>query len=257
MPDQEWVGELTHEKLTTPEAKTVLNEYTSQDEFMAAGLEAKRKVGQPYRLPKSLDKLPDDNVRTQFKSDIAGLIGHDFDVAESEESLKDINFAEGLADARKVNADVVAAFSKFAVENKLPKALVQKLAGFNNGLVTAFMTQQEQARTEAATKVNDSLKVLYGGEKGVAQNTENVKRLFKNHCGLTAEEYEESAQGLVDSGMTQSAVICKALFNLAKDIVSEGTTEGGERTHDPKKQTLAQRQDKYLPNLSGHLWPKK
>jgi hypothetical protein len=221
-----WTDDLTHEQLVTPEAKIALAKYPSSDEALIGGLNAMKAVGKPFRLPKSLESLPDDTVRQDFTSQVGRLMG----AIESEEDIADVNFAEGLADARNVNPELVTAFKKFAVDNKLPKSLISKLVGFNNQFATQILNQQAQVRTETATKTNETLKVLYGGDEGVKAHTEMVKRLFKDHAGLTAEEYEQSAQGLITSGITQDAVLCKALFNLAKDIVPEAQTEGVEQT---------------------------
>jgi hypothetical protein len=253
---QEWIGELEHPDLLTDDAKTVLNEYKSREEFMVAGLNAKRKVGKPYRLPESLEKLPDDNVRTQFKGDISKLIGHDFDVIDGEESLSGINFAEGLADARTVNEAIKKAFAEFAIAEKLPKSLAQKIVGLNNKLATEFANTSAKAKKDHTEKVSEIVKGLYGGEEGVKGNRELVKRLFDKHGGLTTEEYEE-LNGIIDAGTANHVVLNKALFNIAKGLVPESETENRSDTGPGKKESMAERQNKHMPIITGTLWPKK
>jgi len=278
----EWASGFTNEQLTTPEAQEWLGKYTSPEEALAGGFNAAKTVGKPFRLPESLDKLSDDKVRGEFTSAIDRLmgpyrlpesldklpddksrgefssrIGKLMGAVEKEEDLADVNFADGLADARTVNAELVGAFKKFAIAEKLPKALVGKLAKFNNEFATQLVAAQEAARTESAKKVNEALVPLYGGDEGIKKHNEMVRRLFKNHAGLSAQEYEEAAPGLVDSGITQNLALCKALYNIAKQTVPENVTESVTAPGGPTGNSMAERQNRELPTITGFLWPKK
>jgi len=218
-----WTDEETHQDLITPEAKVTLSKYNTKEDALVGGLNAMRDYGKPFKLPKSLENLPDDAVRADFTAKVGKLQG----AIEDESAFEGMNFADGLADARNVSEELVGAFKKFAVENKLPKSLLPKLVLFNNQFANGIANAQTKTKTETAAKVNDTLKELFGGDDGVKTNTENVRRMFKDHAGLTAEEYEQTAPALIDSGITGSAVLSKALFNLAKPY-TESTTETTE-----------------------------
>lgn len=260
MPDDgNWYDGFEHADLTSEEATTVLSQYKSQEEFNVAGLNAKKAVGAPYRFPKSVESLPDDNVRADFASQVAKFHG---ERAYDESQLDTVNYADGLADARTVNDKLKGVLVDFAKKSKMPVAQVQELASAYNAFSTEFLNEhnaaQAQERTETATKVNDALKGLYGGDEGVKQHTELVKRMFQNHMGLTADEYEASAESLITSGITRDAVLSKGLFNLAKQVVPEGITDITDApAAKTGKESTEARQDRVLPGISGHLWPKK
>jgi len=252
--EQHWSDSLTHEALVTQEAKTVLSQYKTQDDFMVAGLEAKKMVGAPFRLPKSIESLPDDKTRGEFTSQVNRLMG----AVEKEEDLKDVNFADGLADARTVNQDLVAAYKKIGVELGLTKTQFAKLVKWSNSWGQQYKNAQTQAAQKAAQdELNDSRKVLsalFGGDEGIKRETEAVRRMFQNHAGLTAQEYEQTPKAMIDNGLMRDPIYAKALFNLAKNF-KESTTEGATAGAPAKKteQTFEER----FPVISGRLWPEK
>lgn len=253
---KEWVEHLTHEKIT-PEAKTVLDKFETPEDAYIGYVELQKNAGKPFKLPEALDKLPDDKTRSELTAQVGKLYG----AVEKEEDLADVNFAEGLADARNVNHEFVAAAKKFAVTEKLPKSVVAKFTKLLNGFTQqALTTQQQTVATQAQKDLDETRKVLsplFGGDEGIKQNQELVRRMFQNHAGLTAEEYEKSAKSILDNGIMRDAVFAKGLFNLAANF-KEGQTEGAQQqTGAPKKETLSDRQDKALPIITGHLWPKK
>lgn len=254
-----WYDGFEHPDLTSEEATTVLSQFKSQEEFNVAGLNAKKAVGAPFRFPKSIESLPDDTVRADFASQVAKFHG---ERVYDEKQLDTVNYAEGLADARMVNDKLKGVLVDFAKKSKMPSAQVQELASTYNAFSTELMNEHNAAqvkeKTEIATKVNDALKTLYGGEEGVKQHTELVKRLFMHKAGLTAQEYKDSAESLVSARMTQDVVLSKALFNIAKALMPEGTTEiTGAPAAKTGKESMETRQDRELPKISGHLWPKK
>lgn len=253
---EHWSDEHTHPDLVTSEAKTVIKEYETQEAFNVAGLHAKKMVGAPYRFPKSVESLPDDAVRADFASQVAKFHG---ERAYDESQLDTVNYADGLADARTVNDKLKGVLTEFAKTTKMPKEQVQGLVSAYNAFSTEFLNEhnaaQAKTKTETATKVNEELKTLYGGDEGVKVNTDNVRRMLKDHAGLTAEEYEQSAVGLIESGITGSAVLSKALFNLAKPF-AESTTETIE-TGGVKKEEGESNLNEQMPATAEALGWKK
>ncbi len=218
---EHWTDDVKHQDLQTPEAKTYLGKYNSRDDALVAGFEANIKIGRPFKLPDSLDKLPDDATRADFTGRIGKLMG----AVENDESMTDVNFADGLPDAKMLNADLVTAFKAFAIENKLPKSVVAAVAKFNNEYAVKSRQATQQTAVDTATKVNGELLPMFGGEDGIKKHNEDVKRMFQNHGGLTDEEFQAVIPGLVDSGITKSTPLSKAIYNIAAKF-GEGKTEG-------------------------------
>ncbi len=229
---EHWTDDVKHQELQTPEAKAVLSKYNSNDDALVGGLNAIKQVGRPFKLPDSLDNLPDDATRADFTGKIGKLMG----AVENDEAMVDVNFADGLPDAKTVDAKLVTAFKAFAIENKLPKSLVAAIAKFNNQYAVKIRQTNQQGVIDTATKVNGELLPLFGGEDGIKKHNENVKRMFQNHGGLTNEEFEAVVPGLVESGITKSTPLSKALYNIAAKF-GEGKTEdpggGGGKVEEP------------------------
>ena len=241
IPEGHWLKGETHEGLVTPEAQSALVKYNSREEAILGGLNAQKSLGKPFRLPESLDKLPDDKARGEFQDGVLKLMG----AVDKPEALKDINWTAGMPDGSKADEGLQTAFAAFAVENKIPKGIAQKGVEFWNKMVaqlrTANETTQQTAKTENQTKVNEALVNALGSAEKVAEKTELIKRMFKNNLGLTAEEYDQAAEDLVVSGFTGNLTLCKALMAAADKLAGEGSTDagggGGGGKPQPKKIT--------------------
>jgi hypothetical protein len=256
----EWYENYEHEQLTSEEGRQMLSKYGSEEEALVGGINAMKKIGAPFRLPEALDKLPDDNVRNELKSSIEKLYGPLPNRIGSADDLKDINFAENLADARDVNETVVEAFKQFAVDEKLDKSVIQKVIGFSNKLNQKLKNDLIEARKKEIDEKTKTTKAklveLFGSEKAIDEGMERVRRLFQNHMGLTAEEYEQAPKSFMERFITDP-VLAKGFLNLAKDVVPEGTTEAGTPGGPAKEMSLAEKQNTQFPIITGYLWPKK
>ena len=218
---EHWTDEVKHQDLQSPEAKAILSKFNSADDAHVGYIQLQKAAGRPFKLPDSMDKLPDDATRADLSARMGKLMG----AVENQDSMKDVNFAEGLPDANMVNADLVTAFKAFAIENKLPKSVVSAVAKFNNQFGLKLSQANQQAALDTATKVNGELLPMFGGEEGIKKHNEDVKRMFQNHGGLTDEEFQAVIPGLVESGITKSTPLSKALYNIAAKF-GEGSTEG-------------------------------
>ncbi len=242
-----WTDDVTHQELQTPEAKAILSKFNSADDAHVGYVQLQKSAGKPFKLPDSLEKLPDDATRADFTGRIGKLMG----VVENDESMADVNFADGLPDAKMVNADLVTAFKAFAIENKLSKSVVAAVAKFNNEYAVKSRQTDQQTAVDTATKVNGELLPMFGGEDGIKKHNEGVKRMFQNHGGLTDEEFQSVIPGLVDSGITKSTPLSKALYNIAAKF-GEGTTDGPGGPGE-KELTEGEKTAKELPVTAGIL----
>ena len=259
-----WTDDLTHEKLTTPEAKTNLSKFETQDDAHIAYLELQKTAGKPYKLPKSLDaveKWPDENDKKAFREGLDGLFKASNirpEGIKSEDELDDIDFAKGYADARTENKEMTAALKKYAVEKKWPKYIVAELIDFINPFNQQLKNTVAKDLAAEADKVKESLVVLYGDEDSVNKNYDAVRKLIQNHCGLSAAEYDSFGKEFVEKVLMKNAVMSKGLMNLANDLVKEGESEPtGGKGGEPKKMSMAERQNKEMPETTKRLgWRK-
>ncbi|MDD5010494.1 MAG: hypothetical protein PHQ00_00050 [Phycisphaerae bacterium] len=218
----------TNEKLNTPEAKQVFSKFKSHDDVAVSYMELQKQTGRPYKLPESLDKLPDDKVRGEFIDGIKKLnIADKLSVSINPETdLKDFNWTVGMEEGSKADENMQKAFTKFMVDNKLSKAIGQKGVEFWNQIQEQAKQQIAAADQKAREDCNAALIKDFNGEENVKLHSELVKRMFKDHCGLTAEEYEQAGLELSET-IAKNPVLAKALMRKAKETVKTDTTENG------------------------------
>ena len=243
-----WTDEVKHQDLQTPEAKAILGKFNTADDAHLGYIQLQRSAGKPFKLPDSLDKLPDDATRADFTGRIGKLMG----AVENDESMADVNFADGLPDANMVNADLVTAFKAFAIANNLPKSTVAAMVKFNNQFAVKDRQTKDQTAVDIATKVNGELLPMFGGEDGIKKHNENVKRMFQNHGGLTDEEFQAVVPGLIESGITKSTPLSKGIYNIAAKF-PEGSTEAPGGPGGNKELTEGEKAKAELPVTAGIL----
>jgi hypothetical protein len=263
MEGSEWIGGFEHESLSTPELKqefaSTMGKYKTDKDALVGGFNAMKMVGKPFRLPESLDKLPDDKTRGELTAQIGRLYG----AVENEEALADINWTDGMAEGSKAAEPLVNAIKKFAVENKISKSLLQRLIKFNNEfsgsteLKQYKKAQEDAADLVAANTTHEELVKKLGSDDAVKSASGNVKKMFlkvydnlKEKIGMTAEEFEAMADGLVNSGITKSAPLTLALMEIAKSYAESTTPAPGAPGAPEKKGTSI---EKELPNSSKAL----
>jgi len=218
---KEWVKELKSDSLQSVEAMSWLDKYNSVEDALSGGFNAVQKVGEPFKLPESLESLeriPGGTALPNFKKQLNKLLG----AVEKEDDLKDIDFTEGLADARHQNENLVAELKRFAVGK--PKNYVKELVKFINNFNNNMINTDKSQTLEKAKQVKESLSVLYGGDKSVEDNYELVRRMFQNQMGLSADEYEKGGKSFIEDVLMRDAVMSKGFMNLAKSLEEEGST---------------------------------
>lgn len=234
IPADHFSNSLTHEKLTTPEAKQVLSKFKTQEDVNIGYIELQKSLGKPFKFPENPDKL-DDKTKGEFTASLHKAIG----AVEKPEELKDINWTDGMPEGSKADEGLQAAISKLATEKHWPKSVVQDGVKWWNGLAAQAKEQQkleeqkkEQAKLDKMKAANEYLVKTFGGEKQVAEGSELVKRMFAKL--VPADQYEQAGDELVDSGMTTNPVLASALIKLANTYYKEGATESGEGREKPK-----------------------
>jgi hypothetical protein len=247
--EQHWSEGFEHESLAEPQAREAftkaMSKYESPEAAVMGGYNAIKEVGKPYKLPESLDKLPDDKIRQEFQAGLGKLLG----AVEKPEDLKDIKWLDG-SKQEKPDEGLVTSFSKFAAENKIPKSLAQKLVSFHNSLMTQELQAYEQTKAQKNKEVNEYLLKSYNGSADALKaDVELMKRMFLHHAGLTPDEYEQAGEEVFNSLITQSPILAKAILGLAKNF-KEGVSSSGDGTPPPPP---PQPPPKDLPNTRKAL----
>lgn len=256
----EWLDNVSNEALQTEEAKTALSKYDSMESAVVGGLEAQKMVGKPFRLPESLDKLPDDTVRGDFVSQVSKLTGVDItaakakmgDILKGDDDFKDIDFSEGLEEGDSPMSEAgQASLKKFLVESGATKTTAKKVVGFVNGLMKQARADQQQQIKQMAEDTHKALVDHFGGEDKVTEMSEAVKRAFMSKAA-NKEEFEKTGLALIQSALTRHPQIAIPLMEMIAPYGKEGSTKTGDggdhNNNDAPKSTAEQ-----LPNTAKAL----
>lgn len=256
MPEgtEHWSSSFEHESLAAPETREsfskAMSKYNTKEEAILGGYNAMKQVGTPFRLPESLDKLPDDKVRGEFKSQASKLLG--ISGVEKLEDLADLDIKAGLKPDHEINEEFVNSFKQFAVERKLPKQTAQELVGFHNQALSAAMDKIETAKIEAATKTNEALIAHFKNKEEVAKQSELVRRAVQNWPGMTTEKYERIGNAIADSILTKDPDAAIVFTEMISKYALEGNTEVG--TGGSKTTETAYERNKRLYPSSPSMW---
>lgn len=260
---ENWLDTFEDPSLATPEAqeafKSAMSKYDSQEAAVLGGFEAMKMTGKPFKLPESLDKLPDDNVRGEFTTQAHKLLG--IETAENIEALADLDPKAGQVEGQEVDEALMGAFKQFVVDNKINKGDAQKMIGFHNKMMakarTAYIQQAEANKLDAATKTNEALIAHFGSEEKVAEQSELLRRAIQN-SGITPEEYEKVGDEMANSILTKDPVVARVMLKLLAPLAAEGSTDvGGGGTPPPKELTATEQTKKDLPKTAEALgWNK-
>jgi len=238
----------------SPEMKSAYAKYESEADAIKGGYEAIKIVGKKLEnvIQKPAKDAKEEDI-VAYKKNLYKELGG----IEKEEDLSDVNFAAGLPEGEKMDNNLIASYKKFLVDNHTPKEIVQKNVEFYNNAILAIKQNYEQGILNEAAKTNDELVAFFGSKEKVAENSELVKRMFKNNLGLTEAEYEQVGTELADTGFIRKSVLARCLMTLAREKAGEGTTVKGDGGGKPvpvvQKVTVVQE----LPSTSKALgWDK-
>ncbi len=251
----EWVNEFEHASVTTENREAFtkhMEKFPTQADCVANHMELSKQVGKPFRMPESMDKLPDDASRNDFAAQAHKLLG--IQHAASVDDLKALDLKAGGAE--NVDENIANAFKQFVVDKKMPISLAQESIGFINELSVqarkdagvAAEAAKEQAEADVLTQmgvVNGELEKLYkGGKDEVATLSAQFKKAFtmpNNKFGLNADDAEEVGQAMVDSGLLKNTKLTKIMLDTFAPFGAEGSTDGGAGGNpQPKKATVAE-----------------
>ncbi|MHC4387343.1 MAG: hypothetical protein ACYSX1_01915 [Planctomycetota bacterium] len=255
---EHWSDDFEHESITDENREafnTAASKFATKDDMCVGYSELEKTAGKPFKLPKSLDKLPDDSIRADFTSQAHKLLG--IEHAKDVEALADLDLKAGLAEGQEPDEVLATAFKEFVVKEKINKASAGKLVGFyNQAMAKARAARDAQAdsdKLDAATKTNAALIEHFGSEEKYKEQSELFRRAIQNNAGLTPEEYTEFGDALVETGLNRHPVMARALLKLIAPLAATSSTEAGGEGSEPAKQKDA---DEGSPTYKALGWSK-
>jgi len=232
MPD--WLDEFTNEGLNEDNLEdfnTSMAKYETKDAAIMGGFAAQKMTGTPFRMPESMESLPDDASRDDFKSKANALLGVKH--ATSVEDLIEMNMKAGSPNDTPIDDALAGSFKQWVVDKKIPVDHAQSMLEFYNdanGKATAgAATKAETDKLDLAKATNEALIKHFGSEAKVTEMSELLKRAVRNNVGLSNEEAEEFADALADSMLTKNPVMARVMLNVLSPLAAENRnlSDGG------------------------------
>jgi predicted transcriptional regulator len=246
----DWVNDFEHSSVTDENRESfskAMSKYSTAEDAIVGGFEAMKAVGKPFKLPASLDKLPDDTVRADFTTQAHKLFG--ITHAKSVDDLKDFDFTVGMDPdengEKKVDELLVNGVKQLVVDKQLNiNKLPHYIELYNKAMAKArrdSAAQAEAAKIKAANETNEALAAHpdFGSMEKVKEQSELLRRAIQN-SGITPEEYEQVGEEMASSMLTKHPVMARVMLKLLAPLGAEGSSEAGKGgTPPPKKRTTA------------------
>ncbi len=246
-----WAAEVEHEAITAENREAFnkhMEKFPTQADALVNHMELAKQLGVPYKLPESMEKLPDDASRTALTAAMNKLAGRE--VATDIEGLADLNMKIGLAEGAPGNEDLAKAFKEYVVKSGKGKKMAQSDIAFINETVSKLAidasAKAASAKIAKATETNDALVAMpkYGSQEKLDEASEFVKRAFQHQAGLSAEQFEKVGKSLATSIFSQDPLLADAIITLVAPLGKTVKIESGDG--DPKPDPKISDQDKQV-----------
>lgn len=234
MPDEHWSEGFEHASITDENREafnTAASKFPTQDDMSVGYMELQKTAGKPFKMPESLDKLPDDASRSEFTTQVNKLLG--ITKAKDIKELIDVNLKDGLPEGSPYDEDFANLFKQFVIDNNLNVSDMPKYAKFfNTSMAKVAADQKAKTESDALAAADATNKALIahpsiGSEEKLLEQTELLKRAVQNNVGLTPEEVEEFADTLADTLLTKNPVMARVMLKVLAPLGAEASTEGG------------------------------
>lgn len=210
---------------------THMEKFESMEDAALDGMDLKGQMGKPFKFPEAMDKLPDDASRADFTSQANKLLGNEFSADMA--GLADVNLRGGLPEGSPYDENFANAFKQFAIENKIPKASMSKIAEFFN-LASTKATGDLNAKTAAdfaaAKKVTDDALAAhedFGGKEKLDAQTVLLHRALVSNLGLSTEDANGMAEFMRDREGATNPVLRRILLKQLAPLAAESDNDGG------------------------------
>ncbi len=231
--DGHWTEGLEHTSITDANREafnTAMAKYTTPTEAAVGGFNAMTKTGVNFKLPKSVESLPDEAMRKDFTSQVNKLFGREF--AADTEALSVLDMKSGASDDAKTSEEFVAAFKQFVVEKHIAKSDAQTLITFFNEstgkALTKFAEDKAAFDIAADTTCKDALIAHFGSQENVDKQDILMHRaLIGKHIGLSVGEAAEVAETIKGSNAMKNPLLRRVMYKALGPLAAESSTEGG------------------------------
>ncbi len=236
MPDEHWSKEFEHPSITDENRgafNTHMNKFTTREDAIVDGFGLAKLKGKPFKLPESMDSLPDDTVRGELTTQARKLLGivH----AANIEELSDVDLKVGMAEGASYDEDFAKIFKQFAVDKKIPKSVLGPIAEFFNLAAGKVGNAQRDAMVAAIEETNKKLAAHsdFGSKEGLDEASVLTHRALANNMGLTTDEANDVAEFLKSREGATNATIRRILFKSLAPLAASSSNEGGGGGHKP------------------------
>ena len=256
--EDHWSQDFEHESITPDNREafsTHMSKFDSPDDAIMDGYGLAQMKGKPGKLPDSMDVFADDASRDDFKSRARKLIG--YESAADMAGLSDVNLLKGLPEGSKQDENFTNAFKQFAVDNKIPKSVMEPLAEFYNlASIKAMGDHQAQQAADFAAKklaVNEALAKHpdFGSAEKLEESSVLTHRALVNNLGLDTAEANEMAEFMRDREGATNPVLRRVLLKQLGSLAAESSNDGGGGAAGSQAATIADGKTESI------LWPKK
>ncbi len=264
MPDVPWTDGFEAEGLddSNREAFTThMAKFATQGAAVMDGWGLAKQKGVAFKLPESVDKLPDDASRATLLSQVNKLYGRE--IAADLDGLADLDMKSGsTAENGMYDEDFAKAYKQFIVDGKFPKATAQAHVKFHNEMMTkaraAFAAKTEEATKKAATDrlaevtaCNDALIAKFGSKEKLDEQEVRMHRAILNNTGCSVEEAADVAEFLKEREGATNATLRRILISNLAPLSTESLGPDGKPT---TAKTATEQEDGVTEKI---LWPKK
>lgn len=230
----EWIDNFTHSSITDENKEAFTNyakNYATIEDAVIGGQNHKKATGAAFKLPESMDKLPDDAMRSDFTSKTLKLLGRS--PVRNVEELSDFNFTDGMADGSTPDEVMKAAFAQHIIDSGKSKSMAAKDAKFFNtmmGKAVEANKATEATNAIATAKACDEALIAMpeiGSQEKLVELSELFKRAITNNVGLKGDDIDEVVDAMIKGGLTQNPKLAKIMFDQFCPLATEGSTDGG------------------------------
>ena len=240
---------------------THMAKFPTQAAAVMDGYGLAKQKGVAFKLPDSIEKLPDDASRATMLAQINKLYGRE--IPADLDGLADLDMKSGsTAEGEMYDETLAKTFKEWVVSEKIEKSVAQKAIKFHNEAMalarTAFAAKTEEAtkkdavdRLAAVTACNDSLVTTFGSKEKLEEQTVRMHRAILNNTGCNADEAADVAEFLKEREGATNATIRRILISNLAPLATESLGPDGKPAAPA---TGAKQQDGLTEQI---LWPTK
>lgn len=261
---EHWTDGFEHESVTDENREafnTHMSKFPTEAAAVMDGYDLAKQKGQAFKLPESIDKLPDDASRATLLAQVNKLYGREY--AADIDGLADLDMKSGsTAEDSMYDEDLAKVFKEWIVGDKIDKATAQKAVKFHNEAMGraralyAAKTEEDVKKSAseqlaAVAACNDVLIAKFGSKEKLDEQTVLMHRALVNETGCTADEAADVAEFLKDREGSTNATVRRLLISNLAPLAAESTVHG---PGGPNQPAPVEQQDGVTEQV---LWPKK